>query len=95
MKPFYVRLKVQPFSTAPNLFAVIASYHQSAGMLSLEAQKTRFKVGSDVKVMVLDTTKNKLFLMAKPALMKSKLKFRCDTCHWSKLKQALVLYLEG
>ena len=43
-------------------------------MLSLEAQKTRFKVGSDFKVMVLDTTKNKLFLTAKPALIKSKLK---------------------
>ena len=43
-------------------------------MLSQEAQKSRFKTGLDIKCMVLDTTKNKMFLTVKPQLLKSKLK---------------------
>ena len=65
-------------SLAPNLNAIIPKAHQSNTLISNEAAIQKFKPGSDVKCMVLDTSNNRVALTLKSTLMKSKLKKLVD-----------------
>ena len=65
-------------SLAPNLNAIIPKAHQSNTLISNEAAVQKFKPGSDVKCMVLDTSNNRVALTLKSTLMKSKLKKLVD-----------------